>query len=85
MKEHLVPLSTLPDNCACVVDHVMAGFHAKRRLANLGLVPGIKVVKMRAAPMRGPVEIMLRGSILAIGRGLANKILVKKRDHRHGR
>ena len=56
---------------------VNAGFGAKQRLANLGIVPGVKIKKRRAAPFRGPVEIEVKGSSLVLGRGLAKKILVK--------
>ncbi|MFX1390584.1 MAG: ferrous iron transport protein A [Promethearchaeota archaeon] len=56
---------------------VNAGFKAKRRLANLGIVPGVKIKKKKAAPLRGPLEIIVKGSSLVIGRGLAEKIIVK--------
>jgi Fe2+ transport system protein FeoA len=56
---------------------VNAGLMAKRRLADLGIVPGVKIIKKQSALFRGPVEIIVRGSTLAIGRGLASKILVK--------
>jgi len=56
---------------------VNAGFNAKRRLANLGIVPGVKIIKNRAAPLRGPVEVIVKGSSLVLGRGLAAKIVVK--------
>ena len=60
-----------------VVVKVNAGFKAKRRLANLGIVPGVKIVKKKSAPLRGPLEIIVKGSSLVIGRGLAAKIIVK--------
>ena len=56
---------------------VNAGLMAKKRLADLGIVPGVKIVKKQSAVFRGPVEIIVRGSKLVIGRGLASKILVK--------
>ncbi|TFG24052.1 MAG: ferrous iron transport protein A [Promethearchaeota archaeon] len=56
---------------------VNAGFGAKRRLANLGIVPGTIIKKKREAPFHGPLEIIVKGSTLAIGRGLASKILVE--------
>ena len=56
---------------------VNAGFRAKRRLANLGIVPGTIIKKKTQAPFHGPLEIIVKGSTLAIGRGLASKILVK--------
>ena len=56
---------------------VNAGFRAKTRLANLGIVPGTIIKKKTEAPFHGPVEIIVKGSTLAIGRGLAAKILVE--------
>jgi len=55
---------------------VQAGHHAKRRLANLGIIPGVDIIKKQAAPFRGPVEIIVKGSLLVIGRGLASRIIV---------
>ena len=56
---------------------VNAGFRAKKRLANLGIVPGTIIKKKREAPFHGPLEIVVKGSTLAIGRGLASKIIVE--------
>ena len=60
-----------------VVLSVNAGRNAKTRLANLGLVPGVKIIKRKKAPFRGPVQIIVKGSSLVLGRGLASKIVVK--------
>lgn len=63
-----------------IVLRVNAGLNAKRRLAHLGIVPGVKTIKKKAAPFRGPIEILVKGSSLVIGRGLATKIIVKSID-----
>lgn len=55
---------------------VNAGYGAKRRLAHLGIVPGVKIIKKKAAPFRGPIEIIVKGTSLVLGRGLATKINV---------
>ncbi|MFX0028669.1 MAG: ferrous iron transport protein A [Candidatus Hermodarchaeota archaeon] len=55
---------------------VNAGAHAKGRLACLGVIPGVKITIKKIAPFRGPVEIMIKGTSLVIGRGLASKIIV---------
>jgi len=55
---------------------VNAGYRAKMRLANLGIVPGVKIKKKKSAPLRGPIEIIVKGSSLVIGRGIASKIIV---------
>ena len=60
-----------------VVLRVNAGHNAKTRLANLGVVPGVKITKTKNAPFKGPLEITVKGSSLVIGRGLATKIIVK--------
>ncbi|MHA1458511.1 MAG: FeoA family protein, partial [Promethearchaeota archaeon] len=40
-----------------VVLRVNAGRNAKTRLANLGVVPGVKIRKTKNAPFKGPLEI----------------------------
>jgi len=55
---------------------VNAGYHAKRRLANLGIIPGVQIIKKKAAPFRGPIEVIVKGTSLVIGRGLAARIVV---------
>lgn len=60
-----------------IILRVNTGYNAKRRLANLGIFPGVKIYKKKAAPFRGPIEIIVKDSSLVIGRGLATKIFVK--------
>ncbi|MFX0059175.1 MAG: ferrous iron transport protein A [Candidatus Hodarchaeota archaeon] len=61
-----------------IIFNVNAGFRAKSRLANLGIIPGEKIIKNRSAPFRGPIEVIIKGSKLVIGRGLATKIIVRE-------
>jgi len=60
-----------------IVLNVGTGMHQKRRLANLGVFPGAIIKKKKHAPFRGPIEIIVKGSSLVIGRGLALKITVQ--------
>ena len=60
-----------------VVLRVNVGHNAKTRLANLGVVPSVKITKTKNAPFKGPLEITVKGSSLVIGRGLASKIIVE--------
>jgi DtxR family Mn-dependent transcriptional regulator len=48
-----------------------------RRLTDMGLTPGTTISIGRASSRVGPVEVCIRDSCLAIGRGLAEKIFVK--------
>ena len=56
---------------------VNAGFKAKNRLGELGIIPGVKIIKKKTAPFKGPIEIFVKGTSLVLGRGLASKIMVK--------
>lgn len=75
-----VPLTKCLSECETgeelLVISVDAGRKAKNRLANLGIVPGVKITKNKAAPFQGPVEITVKGTSLVLGRGLAEKIKV---------
>ncbi|MFX1320620.1 MAG: ferrous iron transport protein A [Promethearchaeota archaeon] len=71
-------LSNCQNGEEVIVLRVHAGYMAKKRLANLGIIPGVKMIKKRSALFRGPIEIIVKGSCLVIGRGLASKIMVKK-------
>ena len=51
------------------------GFH--KRLLDMGLTPGTRVTVVRSAPFRGPIEILVRGSRLALGRGMAERVFVE--------
>ena len=60
---------------------IRAGYRAKQRLAHLGVFPGTKIIKKKSAPWHGPIEIIVRGTTLVIGRGLASKIIVQCHDN----
>ena len=80
-KRRGTPLIKCLTECDKEVDvrvlNVNTGFKSKRRLANLGVVPGTIIKKKKEAPFRGPIEIYVKGTQLVIGRGLASKILVE--------
>jgi Fe2+ transport system protein FeoA len=49
----------------------------QKRLEDMGLTPETRITVVKSAPFHGPIEIHVRGSRLAIGRGMANRILVR--------
>jgi len=60
------------------VINIAGGRGAVRKLNNMGIVPGtdITVVQLSGS---GPIVIEARGTRLAIGRGMAEKVLVKEK------
>ena len=61
-----------------IIDRVFAGINATRRLAALGILPGIEIEKIQSATFFGPIIVSVKRSSLIIGRGLASKIMIKE-------
>ena len=49
----------------------------RKRLEDMGLTPGTRVTVVKSAPFRGPLEVYVRGSRLAIGKRMAERIFVE--------
>ncbi len=75
-----IPLDELRDNQDGRIVKVGTNNKALTRLCHLGLTPGTQVRKVESAPFGGPIKIRVRGTLLAIGRGLARQILVSVAD-----
>ena len=72
----MMPLSMVSPGEQVQVVSVSAGWGLQRRLADMGLTPGLKVRVVRSHRF-GALVLDVRGSRLALGRGLARKIMVK--------
>ena len=48
-----------------------------QRLSDMGLTPGTEVTVVKSAPFHGPLEILVRSSRLALGRGMTEIIFVE--------
>jgi DtxR family Mn-dependent transcriptional regulator len=70
------------------ISHLRDGEHGKvsfirgehkvlQRLFDMGLTPGTEVTVVKSAPFNGPLEILVRGSRLALGRGMTETIFVQ--------
>ena len=53
------------------------GAKFQNRLLRHGLYPGDRARILRAAPLRGPLLVEVSGREIALGRGVAAKILVE--------
>ncbi len=59
------------------VMQIDGGIGMVNRLNALGIRPGKKITKVNSMLMRGPVTVQLGSTRLAIGFGMANRILVE--------
>ncbi len=77
----LHPLSTAHPQDTVEIVRIEAGRRLNRRLTELGLTPGVPVRVLYVNG--GPMLIAVRGTRLAIGRGMAEKILVRDVEDGH--
>jgi Fur family ferric uptake transcriptional regulator len=78
-----VPLSQAePGECLVVCGHT-GGDDLQRRLTDMGLNPGVEVEVLGGNG--GPLVVACRGSRLALGRGMCEKVMVKSAPAHRGR
>jgi DtxR family Mn-dependent transcriptional regulator len=75
-RENLLALSELKEGQTGKISFIRGGHTILQRLLDMGLTPSTKITLIKAAPFEGPIEISVRGSKLAIGRGIASKVFV---------
>lgn len=81
----MLTLLEVPAGKVAQIVGVKGGWGAQRNLAALGFIPGKKVRKISVQPIGGPVMVEVLGSgKVAIGRGMAAKILVKRENYESG-
>jgi len=81
----LVPLTSLKEGESGIISSIKANPRRRKgrswgflqRLMDMGLTPGTKITVVKSAPFRGPIEVYVRGSRLALGRGMAARIFVE--------
>ncbi len=77
-KIKMKSLLEVPPNKKVKIVSIAGGKGSRQILAQLGIGVGSKVVVRRNAPFAGPLLIENRGTSVAVGRGVAAKILVEE-------
>ena len=72
-----VTLAQMPTGQSGVVVEILGGRIVTNRLSSLGIRPGLRVTKVSSMLMRGPVAVQIGNTQLAIGFGMANRIIVE--------
>lgn len=73
----LKPLSQVREGKMVVLARIDAGHGLNNRLAAMGLLPKVRI-KVVNNHHPGPFVIDLKGSKMALGRGMAHKIMVRE-------
>ena len=77
-KKNIVSLAKLETNQSGKVIEFTAGPRLVHRLEEMGIRAGKKVTKISGMPLRGPVVIQVGGTRIALGHGMAMKVIVEK-------
>ncbi len=59
-----------------MVVKMSGGFHMQVQLKNLGFHEGVALILAKKSVIGGPLMVTVNGSNVAIGRGIASKILI---------
>ncbi len=62
---------------AGVVVEIRGGYGIRRRMYALGVRPGKRIVKVSSQLWRGPVTVKIDNFQVAVGFGMANRIVVE--------
>jgi ferrous iron transport protein A len=77
VEEKVTPLSVVKPGKEVTLISLSAGRGLQSRLFSLGLVPGV-TVKVLGNHHPGPIRISIKDTRLAIGWGIAQKIMVSE-------
>jgi len=75
----LVNLTSLRDGERGRVVDIQGGLGLLRRLESLGIRPGVELMKVGSQLMRGPTIVKIGNSQVAIGFGMARKIIIEQK------
>jgi len=74
----LTTLDQIFENSKAKVIDVRGGGRIRQRLSQMGIHPGDMITILRYGALRGPILIEIHGSQVALGRGIASKIIVEE-------
>jgi Fe2+ transport system protein FeoA len=72
----MTTLDQLDNGRSGVINHINGGLVFIKRLESLNLRKGKSICKISAAPFHGPVVLEVDGCQIALGRGMASKVVV---------
>lgn len=72
----LMTLTQMQTGQSGIVVQIQGGHGLTNRLNALGIIPGKRITKISSMPMRGPVTLDVDRVRVAIGFGMASKVIV---------
>ena len=72
-----LPLTQMQSGQRGILAEILGGYGLVNRLDALGLRPGRRITKVSSMLMRGPITVRVDRSEVAIGFGIARKVMVR--------
>lgn len=69
-------LTEVNDGTKVVITRIEGGRHARKKLMDLGMIPGVPVTIIRKAGSN-PMLLTVMGRQVVLGRGMAEKVFVR--------
>ncbi|MGB6607881.1 MAG: FeoA family protein [Atribacterota bacterium] len=73
----IITLDSIGENKKAKVVSISGGWGIRQRLGCLGIHPGDIITVKKSAIMRGPILISVHGNQVALGRGVARKVVME--------
>jgi ferrous iron transport protein A len=73
-------LDQVNENGKAKVIDIQGGQGIRQRLSQMGIHPGDIITILRYGALRGPILIEVHGSQVALGRGIASRIIVEETE-----
>ena len=73
-------LDQIYENRKAKVIDIQGGAGIRQRLSQMGIHPGDIITMVRYGALRGPLLIEIHGSQVALGRGIASKIILEETE-----
>ena len=76
-QQNLVSICSLKSGTNAKVSFIRGEHRTLQRLLDMGLTPGTAIKIERVAPLKGPIEVCVRGSKVALGQDIALNVFVE--------
>jgi len=75
---HEMPLSEAKDDTPCRIVRLEKGREVKRRLLDMGVIPGEQLTIRNRGPMGFPLEVLIQGYVLTLRKDEADSVIVQE-------
>jgi len=75
-----ITLDRVYENRKATVIEIQGGPGLRQRLGQMGIHPGDRVTILRYGVLRGPILVEVHGSQVALGRGIASRVVVEEME-----